>query len=61
MQGAFELGLVAILFCGLQIWWVSKVLFNRPRQPRPMGLKKTQLPNALLEARKALEEIFRKS
>ena len=55
------MGLVAILFFGLQIWWVSKVLFNRPRQPRPMGLKKTQLPNALLEARKALEEIFRKS
>ena len=61
MQGAFELGLVAILFFGLQIWWVSKVLFNRARQARPMGLKKTQLPNALLEARKALEEIFRKS
>ena len=61
MQGAFELGLVAILFFGLQIWWVSKVLFNRPRQPRPIGLKKQQLPNSLREARKALEVIFRKS
>ena len=61
MQGAFELGLVAILFFGLQIWWVSKVLFNRPRQPKPMGLKKPQLPNSLREARKAIEVIFRKS
>ena len=61
MQGAFELGLVAILFFGLQIWWVSKVLFNRPRQPKPMGLKKPQHPNSLREARKALEVIFRKS
>ena len=28
MQGAFELGLVAILFVGLQVWWLSKVFFE---------------------------------
>lgn len=48
-------------FFSLQIWWVSKVLLNWPRQTRPMGLKKPQRPNSLREARKALEEVFRKS
>ncbi|QNI42700.1 putative conserved membrane protein [Synechococcus sp. A15-28] len=37
MQGAFELGLVAVLFLGLQLWWLSKVFLNRPRQPKPLG------------------------
>ena len=37
MQGAFELGLVAVLFLGLQVWWLSKVFLNRPRQPKPLG------------------------
>ncbi|AKN60488.1 hypothetical protein WB44_04445 [Synechococcus sp. WH 8020] len=33
MQGAFELGLIAILVLGLQVCWVSTVLLNRPRSP----------------------------
>lgn len=37
MQGAFELVLVALLFLGLQVWWLSKVFLNRPRQPKPLG------------------------
>ena len=40
MQGALELGLIAILFIGLQVWWVSKVLLNRPRQPTHMDSSK---------------------
>ena len=59
MQGAFELGLVAILFVGLQIWWLSKVFLNRPRQPRPMG--KPMQANSLQNKRNALEKLFGKS
>ncbi len=40
MQGAFELALVAVLFLGLQLWWLSKVVLNRPRQPKPFGKQK---------------------
>ncbi len=60
MQGALALGLVAVLFFGLQIWWVSKVLLNRPRQPKAMGASKPPEPNALRNERNALERIFRK-
>ena len=59
MQGAFELGLVAILFVGLQIWWLSKVFLNRPRQPRPIG--KQMRANSLQNERNALEKLFGKS
>ena len=59
MQGAFELGLVAILFVGLQVWWLSKVFLNRPRQPRPMG--KPMRANSLQNERNALEKLFGKS
>ena len=30
MQGTLELGLVALLFLSLQVWWLSKVFLNRP-------------------------------
>ena len=59
MQGAFELGLVAILFLGLQVWWLSKVLLNRPRQPKPMG--KPMRANSLQGKRNALQKIFDRS
>ena len=59
MQGAFELGLVAILFLGLQVWWLSKVLLNRPRQPKPTG--KTMRANSLQGQRNALQKIFDQS
>ncbi|RCL57192.1 MAG: hypothetical protein DBW83_06675 [Synechococcus sp. MED-G69] len=59
MQGAFELGLVAILFVGLQVWWLSKVFLNRPRQPRPIG--KQMRANSLQNERNALEKLFGKS
>ena len=59
MQGAFELGLVAILFVGLQVWWISKVFLNRPRQPRPIG--KQMRANSLQNERNALEKLFGKS
>jgi hypothetical protein len=61
MQGAFELGLLAILFLGLQVWWLSKVFLNRPRQPRPMGASKPIRANSLQNKRNALEKIFGKS
>ena len=57
MQGAFELGLVAVLFLGLQAWWLSKVFLNRPRQPRRMG--KPMRANSLQNDRNALEKIFK--
>ena len=59
MEGAFELGLVAILFVGLQVWWLSKVFLNRPRQPRPIG--KQMRANSLQNERNALEKLFGKS
>ena len=59
MQGAFELGLVAILFVGLQVWWLSKVFLNRPRQPRAIG--KPMRANSLQNERNALEKLFGKS
>ena len=59
MQGAFELGLVAILFLGLQVWWLSKVLLNRPRQPKTMG--KPMRANSLHGKRNALQKIFDQS
>ncbi len=59
MQGAFELGLVAILFVGLQVWWLSKVFLNRPRQPRPID--KQMRANSLQNERNALEKLFGKS
>ena len=59
MQGAFELGLVAVLFVGLQVWWLSKVFLNRPRQPRPMG--KPMRANSRQNERNALEKLFRQS
>ena len=59
MQGAFELGLVAILFLGLQAWWLSKVFLNRPLQPRQLG--KPMRANSLQNERNVLEKIFGKS
>jgi len=61
MQGAFELGLFALLFLGLQVWWLSKVFLNRPRQPRPMGASKPMRANSLQSKRNALEKIFGQS
>ena len=59
MQGAFELGLVAILFLGLQAWWLSKVFLNRPQQPRQLA--KPMRANSLQNERNVLEKIFGKS
>ncbi|MAV12552.1 MAG: hypothetical protein CL861_03720 [Cyanobium sp. MED843] len=59
MQGAFELGLVAILFLGLQVWWLSKVFLNRTREPKPMG--KPLRANSLQGKRNALQRIFDQS
>ena len=56
MQGAFELGLLAIAFLGLQVWWLSKVFLNRPRQPKPMG--KPMRANSLQSERNTLQKIF---
>ena len=61
MQGAFELGLFALLFLGLQVWWLSKVFLNRPRQPRPMVASKPMRANSLQSKRNALEKIFGQS
>ena len=61
MQGAFELGLLALLFLGLQVWWLSKVFLNRPRQPRPMGASEPMRANSLQSKRNALEKIFGQS
>ena len=37
MQGATELVLLGLAFLGLQVWWLSKVVLARPRQPRALG------------------------
>lgn len=59
MQGATELALLALAFVGLQIWWLSKVFLNRPRQPRPLG--KPMRANSLQTKRTALQKIFEQS
>ena len=59
MQGTTELALLGIAFAGLQIWWLSKVFLNRPRQPRPLG--KPMRANSLQSERNALQKIFDKS
>ena len=61
MQGAFELGLVAVLFVGLQVWWLSKVFLNRPRTPRPMGKGVPMKANSLQNKQNTLKRIFDKS
>jgi hypothetical protein len=48
--GSIQLGLVALAFGGLQVWWIGSV-FRRQRRPRPMGEG---------EFRKTLERIWRK-
>ena len=59
MQGFTELVLLGIVFVGLQLWWLSKVFLNRPRQPRQMG--KPMRANSLQDERNVLEKIFGKS
>jgi hypothetical protein len=34
--GTIQLGLVALAFGGLQIWWIGSTL-KKQRAPRPMG------------------------
>ena len=59
MQGAFELGLMAMLFLGLQAWWLGKVFLNRPRQPKPIG--KPMRANTLQDKRNVLQRMFDQS
>ena len=59
MQGATELLLLALAFVGLQIWWVSTVVLNRPRRPRPLG--KPMKANSLQKERTNLQKIFDRS
>jgi len=59
MQGVTELVLLAIAFLGLQVWWLSKVFLNRPRQPRPLG--KPMRANSLQAEKTALQKIFDQS
>ena len=59
MQGFFELGLLAIVFLALQLWWLSKVFLNRPRQPRPLG--QPMRANSLQSKKSALQRMFDQS
>ena len=59
MEGATELALLALAFVGIQLWWLSKVFLNRPRQPRPLGNR--MRANSLQNERTALQKIFDQS
>ena len=48
--GYLQLGLFALAFGGLQVWWIGNV-FKKQRTPRPMGEG---------EFRKTLERIWTK-
>ncbi len=48
--GTIQLGLVALAFGGLQVWWIGSV-FQKQRAARPMGEG---------EFRKTLERIWNK-
>ena len=56
MQRAFELGLVAVLFLGLNAWWLSTVLLKSQRHPRPLG--KPMRAHSLQGERNALQKLF---
>ena len=49
-SGYVQLGLFALAFGGLQVWWIGSV-FKKQRTPRPMGEG---------EFRKTLERIWAK-
>ena len=57
MQGTLELALFGLAFVALQLWWLSRVLLGRPRQPKLMG-KSTDMLKTLRDERKLLERIF---
>ena len=57
MQRAFELGLVAVLFLGLNAWWLSTVLLKSQRHPRPLG--KPMRAHSLQGERNALQTPLR--
>ena len=50
---------MAVLFLGLQAWWLGKVFLNRPRQPKPVG--KPMRANTLQDKRNALQRMFDQS
>ena len=49
-SGTVQLGLFALAFAGLQIWWISSTL-RRQRLPRPLSER---------EFRRSLERIWEK-
>ena len=49
-SASLQLGLVVLVFGGLQVWWIGSVL-KKQRVPRPMGES---------EFRKTLERIWAK-
>ena len=59
MQGGIELALLGVAFLGLQIWWLSKVFLNRPRQPKIMG--KSMGHNSLKDQQATLQRLFDQS
>ena len=59
MQGGIELALLGVVFLGLQIWWLSKVFLNRPRQPKAMG--KSMGHNSLKDQQATLHRLFDQS
>ena len=59
MQGAVALALLGMAFLGLQLWWLSTVFLNRPRQPRSIGNPTES--KTLQEQQTALQRLFDRS
>lgn len=41
--GSIQLGLVALVFGGLQAWWISRV-FRRQKLARPLSAREIPIP-----------------
>ena len=61
MQGASELIVIALIFLGLQAWWLSKVFLFRPKRKGPPSLSSQLMrANSLAHKKNKLEKMIEK-
>ena len=59
MQGASELIVIALIFFGLQAWWLSKVFLFRPKRKGPASLSSQPMrANSLAHKKNKLEKML---
>ena len=60
MQGASELIVIALIFFGLQAWWLSKVFLFRPKRKSPPSLSQQMRANSLAHKKNKFEKMLEK-